>query len=72
MASDQVLTDEILKIRKAIAELDRLIAKANPEQREKLKEIRLNLEMALEVAPNSCGCPDVPSRICALTGIRVE
>jgi len=40
-------------IRKALIELKQLAAKADPEQRQKLEEIRLRLELALEAAPNS-------------------
>ena len=48
---DEALSNEISKIRKALIDIRQLISTSAPEQREKLEEIRLILEVALEAAP---------------------
>jgi hypothetical protein len=72
MATDQALSEEIAKLRKALANVAQLIAAADPDQRQKLEEIRLTLEIALEAAPSSCSCTNSAARTCSLTGIRLE
>lgn len=72
MPYEQALADEISKIRKALADLEPLVAKADSEQRKKLEEIRLTLELALEAAPGSCTCRTQSARTCSLTGIPVD
>ena len=49
--SDETLAQEILNLRKALADIEQLIAKADVEQREKLEGIKLSLKLALEAAP---------------------
>ena len=51
MTSEEALAQEIFNIRKALADIGQLMAKADPEQREKLEGIKLSLEIALEAAP---------------------
>jgi hypothetical protein len=72
MPYEQALVDEISKIRKVLADLARLMADAEPEQRQKLEKISLDLELAVEGAPNSCTCRRQSARTCSLTGIPVD
>ena len=72
MATDEVLAHEVTKIRRALLELEGLMAGADPEQRERIEEIRLTLKLALEAAPSSCACAISPSRTCSLTVIRED
>lgn len=72
MSPDPTFAPEIMMIRRALADLERLMATADAADRKRFHEIKRTLESALAAAPGSCACAASPSRVCSLTGIPVE
>lgn len=71
MSPDPTFAPEIAMIRRALADLERLMAAADAADRKRFLEIKQTLESALQCAPSSCACANSPTRICSLTGIPV-
>jgi hypothetical protein len=71
MSPDPTFAPEIAMIRRALADLERLMAAADPADRQRFQEIKQTLESALQAARRSCACATSPARVCALTGIPV-
>ena len=77
MPSMQPLSEKISELHSALvrilADVDQMILTLNdPAQRQRLQQIRLNIETALEVAPSFCSCATRLPIICSLTGIPLD
>jgi hypothetical protein len=75
--SIQPLSEQISELRSALvhvlADVDQLILTLDdPAQRQRLQQIRLNIETALNAAPSFCTCATRSLRICSLTGIPLD
>jgi hypothetical protein len=76
MSSDQPLSTKISELHSALghvlAEVDQLILTSKTPQRQRLEQIRTNVQFALQVAPSFCTCATQPPCFCSLTGIPLD